>query len=70
MAEDAADLIKTADSLVEERDLNPLISDQQFPQRHPVHGLVEGGLDQFRPPGVKRAVDGRAHGQVPGIGHP
>ncbi len=69
MVADAADLIKTADSLVEERDLNPLIPDQQVPQRLPVHRLVEGGLDQFRPPRVQRAVNGRAHGQVPGIGH-
>ncbi len=29
----AADLIKTGDSLVEERDLDPLVPDQQFPQR-------------------------------------
>ena len=69
MVEDAADLIKTGDSLVEKRDLNALVSDQQVPQRLPVHRLVEGGLYQLRPPGVQRAVNGRAHGQVPGIGH-
>ena len=64
----AADLIKTGDSLVEERDLNPLVPDQQVPQRLPVHGLVEGRLDQLRPSGVQRAVNGRAQGKVTGIG--
>ncbi len=69
MVEDAADLIKTGDSLVEKRDLNALVSDQQVPQRLPVHRLVEGGLYQLRPPGVQRAVNGRAHGQISGVGH-
>ncbi len=64
----AADLIKTADSLIQERYLDPLIPNQQVPQRLPVHRLVEGRLDQLCPPRVQRAVNGRAQGKVPGIG--